>query len=133
MQRWSSIPIDVDVERMLTAVLMINASIALLGFYLAWHLWRFRQILAGVADILLDVDRSTDRVLHSSPQVILTGQLGTRQLGDRYKLLEFYLQRVQKILALMNGGKRIWQRRGSRRILPMRQSRRHLARRRSLR
>lgn len=118
---------------MLTAVLIMNASIALLGFYLAWHLWRFRQILARVADILLAVDRSTDQVLHSAPQAILTGQLGTRQLDYRYKLLEFYLQRVQKILALVNGGRRIWQRLGARRISPIRQSRRNLARGRSLR
>jgi hypothetical protein len=118
---------------MLIAVLIVNASIALLGFYLAWHLWRFRQILAGVAHLLLEVERSTDRALQDAPKVILSGKTGTRQLGDRYQLLEFYLQRVQKILALLNGGRQIWQRRGSRRVLAMRQSRRTLTRRRSSR
>jgi hypothetical protein len=123
---------EISIE-MLTAVLIINISIALFGFYLAWHLWRFRQILARVAQILFEVERSTDRVLHSAPREILSGQLGTRQLGYRYQLLEFYLQRVRTILVSIDRGRRIWQRRGSRRISPMRQSRQNLAPRRSMR
>lgn len=105
----------VNIEQMLTVVLIINASIALFCFYLAWHLWRFRQVLTRVARLLFEVDRHTDRVLHDAPQAIGIGQIGTRQLGYRYRLLECYLLRLQKILVLLNGGKRIWQRRGSRR------------------
>ncbi|MGB3237022.1 MAG: hypothetical protein WBB29_01930 [Geitlerinemataceae cyanobacterium] len=113
---------------MLTAVLIVNASIALFGFYLAWHLWRFRQILVRVARLLFEVDRNTDRVLHDAPKAIGIGQIGTRQLGDRYRLLECYLLRLQTILALLNGGKRIWQRRGFRRISPLHESRQNVRR-----
>lgn len=109
---------------MLTAVLIVNASMALFCFYVAWHLWRFQQILAQVARILFKVAQSTDRVMPMAPKAILSGQLGSRQLSDRYQLLEFYLQRIQKILALIYGGKRIWQRRRVGRISLLRQSRR---------
>lgn len=112
---------------MLSAVLIINAAIAAFGFYVTWHLWRFRQILAQVADSLFKVARSTDRVMPRVPGAILSGQLGSRELSDRYRRLEFYLQQIQKILALIYGGKRLWQRRSMARLTRLRQLRRNAA------
>ncbi|HIK29737.1 MAG TPA: hypothetical protein IGS17_18900 [Oscillatoriales cyanobacterium M59_W2019_021] len=114
---------------MWTAVSIVNIAIALFGFYVAWNVWQIGRVLARVADLLLEVERSTDRVLQGAPPPILTGQVGTRQLRYRYQLLVCYLARLHQILALLNWGKRAWQRRGGRQIA----SRRRLAvRRRSI-
>ncbi|RMG15681.1 MAG: hypothetical protein D6728_00260 [Cyanobacteria bacterium J055] len=69
---------------MWTAVSIVNIAIALFGFYVAWNVWQIGRVLARVADLLLEVERSTDRVLQGAPPPILTGQVGTRQLRYRY-------------------------------------------------
>jgi len=94
---------------MVIVVLILNGLIALLCLYAAWQICRWRSILARAADALTAAERSTHRVLHHAPQAIATGQIGTSQLRQQYRVLSLQLQQVQQILSLLGLGQLVWQ------------------------
>ncbi|WP_017718599.1 hypothetical protein [Kamptonema formosum] len=89
---------------MLTAVLVLNALIAVLCCYVAWQLWKIRRVLARVADTLIAVERRTSAVLRTGPNAIVKGQQGTRQLRQQYRQLEAQLQQAEQVLQLLRFG-----------------------------
>lgn len=89
---------------MVTIVLIFNGFVALLCFYLAWHMWRLRGILANVADALIAAERTTHYVLNSAPQFISQGQLGSYHLQQQYRHLAVQLQKLQQVLAVLSLG-----------------------------
>lgn len=93
---------------MVTTVLILNGLIALLCLYAAWQVCRLRSTLSAIADSLTAAERATHRVLHGAPQAITTGQLGTAQLRQHYRLLTLQLQQVQQVLALLGMGQLVW-------------------------
>lgn len=93
---------------MVTVVLILNGLIALLCLYGAWQVCRWRSILATAADALIAAERATHRVLHTAPQAIATGQIGSSQLRQQYQLLSLQLQQVQQILSLLGLGQLAW-------------------------
>ncbi|MCU0515963.1 MAG: hypothetical protein MUC60_03685 [Oscillatoria sp. Prado101] len=93
---------------MLAAVLVLNALIALLCFYVAWQLWKVRRVLARVADTLIAVERRTSAVLRYGPNAIGRGQQGTRRLRQQYRQLEEQLQQAKQVFQLLRLGKKAW-------------------------
>lgn len=108
---------------MVTVVLVLNGLLALLCLSAAWQVWRWRSTLAHVADALTAAERTTHRVLQDAPQAIATGQLGSSQLRQQYRLLALQLRQVQQILALLGLGQWVW-RQSRRKPAPRRSSRR---------
>ncbi len=86
---------------MVTVVVILNLLISLLGFYIAWRIWKLRRVLGAAADIVARAERSTYQVLHGAPQAISKGQIGVHGLKKRYQHLEFQLQRVQRVLMVL--------------------------------
>jgi hypothetical protein len=86
---------------MVTVVVIFNLLISLLGFYIAWRIWKLRRVLGAAADIVARAERSTYQVLHGAPQAISKGQIGVHGLKKRYQQLEFQLQRVQRVLMVL--------------------------------
>lgn len=104
---------------MLAAILIVNALIALVCFYLTWRVLKLRRTLARVADVLFDVERNTHYLLQDAPDGIRSGQVGTQQFRRQYRQLELQMRRVRKVLALLSFGRWAWQRRGRKRISPL--------------
>ncbi|MBE9118540.1 hypothetical protein IQ249_21870 [Lusitaniella coriacea LEGE 07157] len=96
-------------------VIAIDLIFALVNFYLAWKIWKFRRVLAKTALTLACIERQTRTVLYPAPRVILTGKRGTHALRERYRSLQIYLQQVQQILTILQflpiGQRWIWQQR----------------------
>jgi hypothetical protein len=93
---------------MTTIVLILNGLIAVLCLYAAWQLCQLRSALANAADALTIAERTTHRVLYNAPATISSGQLGSLQLRQRYRLLIWQLQQVQQILSLLGLGQVVW-------------------------
>ncbi len=100
---------------MVAIVLVINLIISLICLYVAGKIWRYRQILAKVADRVNAADRSTYKVLHAAPNAIIKGQKGTRSLRQQYQQLEIQIQQIQKIMVILKLGQKIWRRSKNRR------------------
>lgn len=95
---------------MLIFVIIFNFLLTLLNLYVAFRLWKLRQVLARVSGILNRVERRIDRIFYPAPEVILIGQEGTYHLRVRYQILISQLERLQQILMLVTLGIGIWQR-----------------------
>lgn len=87
---------------MVMVVVVINLTIALLGFYLTWQVWRLRQAFSQAADALTVAERNTHRVLHKAPEAILRGQLSTQELRRTYQQLQPKVRQAKQALALLN-------------------------------
>jgi hypothetical protein len=93
---------------MLTIVLVINVSIALLCILVAWQVWKLRRTLGRAADSILAAERATHRVLYGAPAAIANGQIGVSSLRQKLKRLEPQLQQVQQVLGLFSLGQTAW-------------------------
>lgn len=93
---------------MVTVVVVANLLIALTCLYVAWRVWKLRQVLATVANAVAIAERNTYRVLSRAPQGISRGQIGTSQLRSRYQKLRLQVQRLEEILQLINLLQRSW-------------------------
>jgi cell division protein FtsB len=96
---------------MLLFVILFNLLVALVNFYLVLRLWQLRQGLARVTRTLTKVERRIDRIFYPAPEFVFQGQQGTQHLRQVYQKLEHQLEQLQKILMLVNLGRRIWQKR----------------------
>ena len=86
---------------MISVVISLNIAIALFCFSFAWRVWRLRRVLANVAETLLLWEDSTYNTLHQAPKSILHGQQRIMHLKRQHAQLQFRLQQVQQILALI--------------------------------
>ncbi len=94
---------------MITLVIVINISIALLCGYFAWHVWQLRNTLAEVADAVLEWEQNTHDALNPSvtPATILQGQQGIYQTRQSYAQLQRQVQQLERLMALFGGGTQI--------------------------
>jgi len=85
-------------------VVSLNILIALLGFYVAWRLWRLKISLGGVADALVRWEQKARHSLDPAvtPAALLTGQQKTASLRYQYAQLQIQVQRVRQILRLLS-------------------------------
>lgn len=93
---------------MVTVVVILNVLIALLCFYVARWLTKLRKKLAKAADTLISAEKSTNKVLTSSPKTIYKGQKGAKALGERYQALNRQLEQLEKVLGLLNLAPKLW-------------------------
>jgi hypothetical protein len=93
---------------MLTIVLVINASIALLCILVAWQVWKLRRTLGRAADSIAAAERATHRVLYRAPVAIANGQIGVNSLRQKLRRLEPQWQQVQQVLGLFSLGQTAW-------------------------
>ena len=86
-----------------TIVIGVNILIALLGFYAAWRLWRFKETLGNIADALLDWERHAHNGLNldTTPGRFLQGQQNAARLRQQYARFQVQLNQLQQILMLV--------------------------------
>ena len=99
---------------MLTAVVIINLLISLVGFYIAAKVWKIRRTIARLEMRIAGMERRSSNVLSTSPGFLAKRQQGARQLRRRYQQLELQLQQVQQLLGLLGLGRTLWPRRDRR-------------------
>lgn len=90
---------------MLIAVIVLNLSLALYGFYLTWQMRNLRQVFSKAADALILAEQSTHNLLSGAPEGIERRELGVHQLRQNYRQLQPKLQQAQKALALIGMGR----------------------------
>ncbi|MEP6515539.1 hypothetical protein [Microcoleus vaginatus] len=96
---------------MLNAVVIINILISVVCFYIAARVWKIRRTIARLEMRLAAMERTSSKVLSTSPDFLGKRQQGTRQLRRRYQQLELQLQQVQQLLGLLGLGRMLWSRR----------------------
>lgn len=96
---------------MLTAVVIINLLISLVCFYIAAKVWKIRRTIARLEMRIGAMERSSSKVLSTSPGFLGKRQQGVLQLRRRYQQLELQLQQVQQLLGLLGLGRMLWSRR----------------------
>ncbi len=95
---------------MVTVVVAINITIALLLLYLARQIWIIRQRVTQIANTLIAVERSTRNVLVGAPNVISRGQQGIHGLRQGNEPLQLQMQQVKQVVSLLVFGRQAWQR-----------------------
>lgn len=88
----------------------LNLLIALVGFYLTWHLWQLHQTLKGVADALLVSEQQLQTALKTKAPsaTILAGRSGIAALRSHYGHLQHQLHQLQRLVGLTQLGLGIW-------------------------
>lgn len=95
-------------------VLLINISLALVGFYGAWRLWQWRSDLVQVRSSLDETEVWLQQVLAEAPLRLLQGQLGLVTVRQRYVLpWQVQWQQTRRAIALVSFTLSVW--RGSQR------------------
>jgi hypothetical protein len=87
---------------MVTVVVTLNISLALICLYVAWQVWKLGRVLAKVADTLSIAERHTHRVLIKAPNAIRKGQIGVYQLRQELQYLEQRVAIAQQSLGLLS-------------------------------
>jgi hypothetical protein len=93
----------------ITLVICINITIALLCGYFAWQVWQVRKTLTEVADAVLEWEHNTHVTLDPAvtPATILQSQQGIAQTRQSYAQLQRQVQQLQRFMALLGGGAQV--------------------------
>ncbi|MBW4622245.1 MAG: hypothetical protein KME17_23190 [Cyanosarcina radialis HA8281-LM2] len=84
--------------KMVTIVVVLNFSIALICLAMAWQMGKVRKQLARVTKALILAERNTHNVLHPAPHIILKGQKGANWLTNQYQQRPAIFQAIERIL-----------------------------------
>ncbi|MCL2924051.1 MAG: hypothetical protein MGF17_05315 [Trichodesmium sp. MAG_R04] len=95
---------------MLWLVIEVNIIISIFGFYLAWKIWRFRQILLKVERNLNLIDNYTNDILTKTPCFLQLRLQNVNQLRQLYRQLDVQVKQVQQIIAMFWLLRSIWHR-----------------------
>ncbi|MFN6496646.1 MAG: hypothetical protein RMX65_006505 [Nostoc sp. DedQUE01] len=95
---------------MVILVVIINTFISLILLYVALHVWKLKQRIASVADILTAYEICTHATLYEAPENIYLNQQNIYNLRQRNQALQIQIQQVQQIISLILLGRQIWQR-----------------------
>jgi hypothetical protein len=76
--------------------------------YAARRVWRLKQRLEKITNILTAAERSTHAVLYKAPQAIYTNQQNIRNLRQANQLLELQMQQIRQIFSLLATGQQLW-------------------------
>ncbi len=82
-------------------VIATNVVISLLNLYIAWKIWRVRQIIAKFTNTLVQVERKTHQVLYLAPELIIKSRQGTRNLRESHQELEQRWRQIEQVLKLL--------------------------------
>ncbi|MGD1943982.1 MAG: hypothetical protein ACFB0G_22020 [Leptolyngbyaceae cyanobacterium] len=97
---------------MIQLVIGLNVAIALLGFGLAWRIWRLKRTLTSASVVITAWERHVHRLLDPqiAPALILQGQRATASTRQRYFQLQRQLQQLQRIFSIALMILRFWPR-----------------------
>lgn len=95
---------------MLWLVIEINILISIFCFYLAWRIWRFRQILLQVEQTLSLIENCTDNILKKTPRFFTLRKQRVNRLRQLYQQLELQIKQVQQLMAMLWLLRTIWYR-----------------------
>ena len=97
---------------MIQLVIGLNVAIALLGFGLAWRIWRIKRTLTSATVVVAAWERHVHRLIdpQTAPALILQGQRVTASTRQRYLQLQRQLQQLQRIFSIALMILRFWPR-----------------------
>ncbi|GAB4158979.1 MAG: hypothetical protein Fur0046_38450 [Cyanobacteria bacterium J069] len=93
---------------MLIAVVVLNFSLALLGLYAAWQVWRLGQGLRQVADRLTLAEQRTHQTLYAAPEAIAQTQTNIEQLRRQLRQIQPQVQQLRQAIALVSLAQSFW-------------------------
>jgi uncharacterized protein YoxC len=94
---------------MIIFVIFCNLLITVINCYLIIKIRQWQRRLTQTGDVLTQVERKVYNILNPAPEIIAKGEQGTDFLRNKIKTLEYQLQSLQKILALLNWSYTLWQ------------------------
>lgn len=97
---------------MLWLVIELNIVISIFCFYLAWKIWRFRQILLQVEQTLSSIENYTNHFLKQGHNFFTLRQQRAHQLRQLYRQLELQVGQVQQVMAMFWLLRTVWHRLG---------------------
>lgn len=95
---------------MLIFVVIFNLVLTLFNLYIVLRLWKLRRLMVRITETLTRLEECIHSIFYNAPQIVFQGQTGTHRLRQSYQSLELQIQQLQKVLALVTLGVRIWQR-----------------------
>lgn len=95
---------------MLWLVIETNILISIFCFYLAWRIWKFREILQQVEQTLTLIENCTDNLLKKSPNFFQLRKRKANRLRKLYRKLELQIKQVQQVMAMFWLLSRVWHR-----------------------
>ncbi len=95
---------------MLWLVIEVNIIISIFGFYLAWRIWRFRQILLKVERNLSLIDNCSNNILTKTPELLQIRLERVNQLRQLYQQLNVQIQQIHKVIAMFWLLRNLWHR-----------------------
>ena len=85
---------------MLWLVIELNIVISTFCFYLAWRIWKFRQILLQVEKTLTLIENCTDNFLKKSPNFFELRKNRASKIRKLYRDFELQIKQVQEVMAM---------------------------------
>ncbi len=82
-------------------VIATNVLISLFNLYIAWKIWRVRQVIAKFNITLVQVERKIYQVLYSAPESIIKSRQGTSKLRESHQQLEKKWRQIEQLLKLL--------------------------------
>ncbi|NEQ35965.1 MAG: hypothetical protein F6K40_06570 [Okeania sp. SIO3I5] len=93
---------------MLLLVIEVNIIISIFGFYLAWKIWRFKQILLKLERNLSLIENCTNNILTKTPEFLQLRLQKVNQLRQLYQQLDGQVQQVQQVISMFWLLRTIW-------------------------
>lgn len=93
---------------MVQFVVITNVVLGLICLRLAQTLWQLKLRLTKIAGTTLAVEQYFYRLLYNAPNKLNKTTLSVNRARYSYQGLEQKLQKIQKLLALLNLGQSLW-------------------------
>ncbi len=95
---------------MVTLVVIINTLLSIILLYVAWRVWKIKEVFASIANKFTDWERGAYNGLNPTPDKIYSGQQSIYQLRQKNRSLKLQIEKAQQIMGLLLVGRQIWRR-----------------------
>lgn len=95
---------------MVLFVVITNLVLGLICLSFAQRLWQLKLKLTKIAGTTLAVEQYFYQLLYNAPNKLNKATLSVNRARYSYQGLEQKLQKIQKLLALLNLGQSLWRR-----------------------
>jgi len=92
---------------MLIAVLIVNLLLAMLCWWAIWQIWRMRQTIADLREMLDWAESQTERLPNLSA-TLMHQQQSLQVLRHHYQQMLLSFRQGQQILSLITVGRLLW-------------------------
>ena len=106
--------------KMVILVVAINTLISLVLFYVAWRVWKLKQLLRIITDRLSYYESCSHTLLYAAPEKISSAQQSIYNLRQKNQRLEVQIQQIRQIVSLLFFGRQIWRRSFASKLVPLR-------------